>query len=181
MASQSSGLTFSIEETARLLEESFRTIEWAVARLPEQWEHSSPAGVAGFDEGSWSVAMNLAHLAVYEERLGLPMLAALASGGDGVAVVQTPREDAFIREAEELGSAPVAQIMQRLRAARQQEVALVRAFPPERFNVPATSLWGRTKRFGADLHSAGWVAAKSFQHTWEHGNALLRVVLFAPR
>jgi hypothetical protein len=25
------------------------------------------------------------------------------------------------------------------------------------------------------------VATKTFQHTWEHGNAILRVALFAPR
>lgn len=32
--------------------------------LPEEWEHRSPVGVAGFGEGSWSVAMNLALLRV---------------------------------------------------------------------------------------------------------------------
>lgn len=36
-------------------------------------------------------------------------------------------------------------------------------------------LWSERLR-----HSAGWVAAKTFQHTWEHGNFLLRVALFSP-
>ena len=47
------------------------------------------------------------------------------------------------------------------------------------FNTPRTRLFTDPR---ADLpHSIAWVATKTFQHTWEHGNAILRVALFAPR
>jgi hypothetical protein len=34
---------------------------------------------------------------------------------------------------------------------------------------------------GETMRAPGWIATKTFQHTWEHGNALLRLALYAPR
>ena len=40
-------------------------------------------------------------------------------------------------------------------------------------------LW--SNRNGGEALAMSWVATKTFQHTWEHGNAILRVALFTPR
>jgi hypothetical protein len=46
----------------------------------------------------------------------------------------------------------------------------------ELFQASTTTLW--TDVLAADGHSAAWVAAKTFQHTWEHGNSILCIALF---
>jgi hypothetical protein len=75
----------------------------------------------------------------------------------------------------------MAAIMARLRPARARQIEIVESFDRERFNEPLTPLWSGSGRYGGPLHPPGWVATKTFQHTWEHGNAVLRVALFAPR
>ena len=49
--------------------EELRVLERAVARLPEPLHRATPGPRHLFEEGSWSAATNLAHLAVYDERL----------------------------------------------------------------------------------------------------------------
>src|SRR5215204_2937487 len=170
--------SYSVEEVCRLLEESLNAIEWALSRTSPPQFHATPKGAAAaFQEGAWSMAMNVAHLAVYDERLAIPVLEGLLAGGDGLGAASTPREDAFQRECEALSEEPREAILARLRAARQRQVALVRRFSDEQFNTLRTPLWG--KYYGAPLHASGWVAAKSWQHTYEHTNALLRIALFS--
>jgi hypothetical protein len=160
-------------------------MEWAVSILPEQWHHDLPGF---YPKDEWSVAMNLAHLAVYEEAIANPVLDALAAGGDGVGSVKSADEGWFLQDALAMARAPTGQLMDRLRAARLRHIELVEGFDPERFNTPVTPLWsasrgpgGKHGWDGALLQPPGWVAAKTFQHTWEHGNAILRMALFAPR
>lgn len=56
--------------------------------------------------------------------------------------------------------------------------AAARTLTDERLNAPLTPICGR--RAGI-LHPAGWVAAKSVQHTWEHGCTIMQIDLFIPR
>lgn len=46
------------------------------------------------------------------------------------------------------------------------------------FQALTTTLWKDDS--APEGHSAAWVAAKTFQHTWEHGNSIFRIALFAP-
>lgn len=169
---------FSIEGTAGRLRESLETIEWAVGQLPEPWHHAVPDFYA---EGEWHAAMNLAHLTVYEEQLANPVLEALARGEDGVGSVRSGMESWFYGDSVAASGEPLAALMDRFRTAREREIGIVESFAKERFNEPVCPLWGGTGRHGAALQPAGWVATKTFQHSWEHGNALLRLALFVPR
>jgi hypothetical protein len=178
-------VAFSINETAQRLRESLATLEWAVSIIPDKWHHELPGFYA---EGEWGVAMNLAHLVVYEESIANPVLEALASGGDGVGSVKSADEGWFLQDALVSAGAPVGQLMERLRAARLRHIELVEGFDPGGFNTPITPLWsasrgpgGKHKWDGALLQPPGWLASKTFQHTWEHGNAVLRMALLAPR
>jgi hypothetical protein len=153
----------TIEAAARRLEDSLAQLEWAVSLVPESWHHR-PAN------GPWSVARNLAHLAVYEEGTAAPTLEALAAGLDARAV---PRgEDWFLPEERALGQEPVSMIMDRLKAVRRRQIQTLHGFPEEAFERPAATLWG-------DAFSAAWVTNKTVQHTWEHGNTILQVALFS--
>ena len=52
---------------------SLARLEWALEHPPPTWHHRPPGGVVGFPTGdAWGVARNIAHLTVYEERLGAP-------------------------------------------------------------------------------------------------------------
>jgi len=151
------------------------TVQWAVAQVPERWTHAIPDY---YPEDAWSVARNLAHMAVYEEGIAAPMLRDLAVGGDGAAAMRSPREE-FLTGATELSREPVEDIQHRLSVCRGEQIAIIGGYDEERFNAPATSAWA-SGQHGTPPHSAGWVATKTFQHTWEHGNAILRMALFAP-
>ena len=167
---------FTIKGTADHLRDSLTTVEWAVSLLPERWSHALPDY---YEPEAWGAAMNVAHLAVYEDKLAGPVLASLAAGGDGTDA--SASVDERTAEAFAIADQPLPALLDRLRRARQRQIETVEAFDPERFNVPVTPLWGEGyPRYGSRLHSAAWVATKTFQHTWEHGNAILRLALFSP-
>jgi hypothetical protein len=170
-------LTFETEEVVEALRGSLATLERATRVLPPQWINALPEG---YPADSWTVTMNLAHMALYEERVAVPMLESLAEGNDGTDRVQSVAE--IYPDAVLLAEEPMDQLMRRLRAARERQIGIVAALDPQRLNAPATEHWGKFyPNYGARAHSAGWVAMKTFQHTWDHGNAILRMALFAPR
>lgn len=180
MAQAADIFTFRVDDTAHRLEESLRTLEWALAQLPEKLYRSTMlAPHAAFGVDCWSAAMNVAHLALYDERLALPMVESLAAGGDGTGVLPSYAEGSLVDETARLSERPLDEVLSRLRAARQRQVALTATFTEELFNTPMTPSWRGIA--GTSLKSPGWVLNKTFQHTWEHGNAILQIALFAVR
>lgn len=167
-------LVFAPDEVARLLDESLAALTWALGKVPERL-HATPPRHAPGKPAPWSVALNLAHMAVYEERLAGPVLADMAAGGDGSGAAPSGAEDWFERGAEDLSRELVAAIVARLHAARHGQIESVRRFTATHFNTPATPLWGGRQ---GPLQSAGWVAAKTIQHTWDHGNMVMQAALF---
>lgn len=165
---------FGVEATVRRLQESLETLLWGISLVPEQWQYEPPPFGRG-PERPWSAVMNLAHLVEYEELVAAPVLQELTSGRDGTRVVSFADAGPFERLREALSREPLERLMARLRAARQAQIAAVRSFTDSSLNSATTPLWGEP------VHSAGWVAAKTVQHTWEHGNSIVQVGLFAPR
>jgi hypothetical protein len=152
------------------------TLEWAISLIPGKWSHDLPES---YPSDAWSVAMNVAHLTTYEELLACPLLEALRAGKDGSDAVASI--DERVEEARRIVQQPWSDLMSRLHGARLRQVKIVEAFPPARFNAPATGLWGAYyPLYGQRFHSAAWVATKTFKHIWEHGNAIMRVALYAP-
>ncbi len=168
---------FDVGETAKRLRGSLETVEWALSMVPVKYTHSLPDFYPPED---WTVAMNVAHLTIYDERIAIPLLKSLAAGGDGVGVVKSLGESWFYDDAKALSVEPLSVLGPRLRSARGDQAAVVESFSDDSFNARVTPLWA-TGRHGNPPHSPGWIATKSFQHTWEHGNAVLRMALFAPR
>lgn len=163
-----------IPATIDRLQQSLADVLYAVEMTPPQWLYRSPWR----DPTSWSVAQNLAHMAVYEERVAAPILEALAAGTDATDAVNSVIESDFDELWQQLATEPIDVIAERLRVARARQVQAVAAMTEDRFHLPATTLWAEV---APGIHSAAWVAAKTFQHTWDHGNAILVVALFAPR
>jgi hypothetical protein len=172
-----SALEFDRAETAQRLRQSLDVVEWAARLVPPGFTHANPKWYA---EDAWSVAMNVAHLAIYEERIANPLLAALSGGHDGVDAVKSAMEHWILEESTALAKESFDTILCRLGEARVRQLELVDQFADARWNERATPLFA-TGMHGTSPHSAAWVANKTFQHTWEHGNAILRMALFAPR
>src|SRR5262245_31203950 len=115
---------FDRSETERQLRESLRVLELALAGTAERWHRPSGEALPPDFRG---VAMNLANLAVYEERIAAPVLEALAEGGDASdAIPPGATPDWEEREAAELSREPIGRILERLRAARERQVTAVR-------------------------------------------------------
>jgi uncharacterized damage-inducible protein DinB len=160
---------FDRAETIRQLDESLRLLERAVAAAPERWHRPSEPGLP---PDFWGVAMNLAHLALYEEHWPAPVLEAIASGTPEPPA--TNSDEADERDAAALVAEPLEAILDRLRAARRRQIDALQAMTDERFEGATTHRWGRGP------HTAAWVAAKTVQHTWEHGNSVMQLALFYP-
>jgi DinB superfamily len=163
-----------IPSTIDRLQQSLADLLYAVEITPPEWLYRSPWR----DPAAWSVAQNLAHMAVYEEQVAAPILEALAAGTDATDAVMSVIEGDFDELWQQLATEPIEVIAERFQAARSRQIHAVAAMTEDRFHLPATTLWSEVK---PGIHSAAWVAAKTFQHTWDHGNAILQVALFAPR
>jgi hypothetical protein len=171
---------FDIASLLKRLDESLNVLEWAVNLVPNGWSHRSPYGRISREEGAWSVAMNLAHLALYEERLPTTVLESLVAGGDGVGDTWFREPSPYEDDAVDLAAAPLSEIMERLRRAHSNEWELARRFGTSTWTKPSTGAWA-SSGIGPPAWSPARVLAKSLQHTWEHGNSILKVALFAPR
>jgi hypothetical protein len=84
------------------------------------------------------------------------------------------RCEAEERAAAALAAQPLETILARLRAARRRQVDALRAMTDGRFESATTRHWG------SGPHTPAWVAAKTLQHTWEHGNSVMQIALFYP-
>lgn len=169
---RSQAVTYKLADTVRRLRDSLADLEFGLARVPERWHHELSPDVA---RDAWTVAMNLAHLAIYEETVALTLLRSFAPDFDPKGERRGGDESWFLNQSIELAREPIGVILQRLTKARAEQIALVESCGEERLNAGVTPLWAEPE------HTAGWVATKTFQHTWEHGNAILRTALFAPR
>src|SRR5688572_13449316 len=168
------------EGTIERLRSSLATVEWAVRLIPEGWSHRSPGGTLSPEEGAWSAAMNLAHLAVYEETFPGPVIEDLLAGGNGLGNVSSLDESTFEARAMALASEPMVTILGRLQQARGRQIELAGEFDPAEFVRPVTSAWG-SSGMGPRRWSAARVLAKTVQHTFEHGSSILTVAVFAPQ
>src|SRR5690349_17527086 len=105
------------ERAQELLSESLKAVEWAVSQTSKRWHHPPPGAIPG-DE--WGVALNLAHLAVFEEYVVAPALEAVAGGGDGADALPQGRRDWLGHADVALSEQPIEVILDRLRTARQR-------------------------------------------------------------
>lgn len=157
--------------TVEALRVSLDALETLLAQVPERW-----LSVPVIEGDAWGVTMNLAHLAAYERRLAAPVLEEIIAGRDGRAAAPSGDEDWFRRETQELSEQPLREIWSELQVARERQIAAVGSCSSAALNTALTPLWG-----GGQLQSAGWVAWKTVQHSWEHGTPIMQTALFAPR
>jgi hypothetical protein len=159
---------YGVETAIREHTEAQRALAWAFPLMTES------AAKRSVPPGEWSAAMNLAHLALYEERVAIPVLAAASRGEDGATNVRSSEEGPLEGAARSLAAEDFALVVRRYEDAAQAHAQVLARFDDESFNEPRCSLW--SPAFG--LVCAGWVAKKSIQHTWEHGHIVIRAAFF---
>jgi hypothetical protein len=125
-------------ETAKRLRDSLATIEWAASLVPMEWSHALPDFYA---KDEWTVAMNVAHLVVYDEEVALPVLRSLAEGGDGTGATRENLRAWFEPDATALASSALSELLARLRAVRVAQADIVDAFDEALWNEPVCPLW----------------------------------------
>ncbi|GCE14442.1 DinB family protein [Tengunoibacter tsumagoiensis] len=137
---------------------------WATQLISEARLYLAPR------ENRWPVARLLFHLVDYERRLGLPSI--LQWVGADCPIAGTPEEDAAKEElAWQNGEAgDFATMVAEFKALREQQIALLGTLPEESWQEVREAVWGP--------RSLAWVVTKTYQHTLEHTDEVLRSYLW---
>jgi hypothetical protein len=84
-----------------------------------------------------------------------------------------PPEDAWPDDEAEWALAhgrPIDHLLKAFRAVRQEQIQLLDALVAVDWMAPHTTLWGKKP--------LAWIVTKTFQHTYEHGDTILRMGLW---
>ena len=133
---------------------------WAVRQFPVERHYTIPP--MSLELGEWSVAQHVFHLLEYEEKLALPSMRQWL-GAPPAADTRTKQE-----------LLPVEEMLSQFEHIRAEEINLLSKFSPEAWNLKQrTTFWGEVSLF--------WLVSKTYQHTMEHTQAVLRFTLFWDR
>ena len=137
---------------------------WGYAQIPAAFHEQFPPEPNYL--GTWEPARHVWHVMEYERCLVIPSMQQWL-GGTLSAVDSWPDDDAAWhaftdRDLEALTTA--------FRAVRQRQIDLLDALEAVDWTVPRTTLWGE--------RPLSCIVTKTFQHTYEHGDTLLRMGLW---
>lgn len=146
------------------LQTSAEGVLWAVELIPPERLYLPPR------PDKWPIARVLYHLVCYEQRLALPSMLQWMSGPQPVA--GTPEEDALKEEhAWSNGQGyEVSALRTEFKALRARQLALLPQFTERDWQTERESVWG--------LRTLQWVVTKTYQHTLEHTDEMLRAYLW---
>ena len=144
------------------LKSSAEGFAWAIERVPAARWYDPPPGPLG----EWTAARHLFHLHYYEEHLALP-------GMQQWLGAPLPPEGAW-QDDDDAWAAVTDKSPQGLLASfqkvRQEQIDLLEALSGADWQTPRETLWG--------ARPLAWVVTKTFRHTYEHGDTLMRMALW---
>ena len=137
--------------------------EWAFSRIPSHLHEQLPPDPAYL--GTWSPARHVWHVTEYERCLALPSMI------DWLKIEQIdedwPDDDEAWAKVQDRG---FDTLIANFRRVRQQQIDLLDQLKDVDWDAPRETLWG--------LKPLSMVVTKTFQHTYEHGDTLLRMGLW---
>lgn len=146
------------------LQSSLEGFLWAIEQVPDERHFISRR------PERWSVARITFHVGWYERHIALP---AMRQWLGGPALASTSQEEDAAREEQEWndgqGHTMLAMIKE-LRALRMEESAIAANTSPGLWDEDRPALWGEVS-----LH---WIMTKTYQHTLEHTDEILRQYLW---
>jgi quinol monooxygenase YgiN len=148
------------------LRASADAVVWIAGRFPAERVFRNPPR----HPERWSLARIIYHLTSYETRIALPTLRQWQGGPPpeaGSMEEDAAREDAAWAAEQGL---TLSALIERFRAVRDQQIALLAEFPEQAWQEERRAIWGSVA-----LH---WAAAKTLQHTFEHASEIWRMYLW---
>jgi len=139
-------------------------LEWAFSQIPTRLHHKLLPDPEYF--GAWQPARHVWHITEYERCLALPAMRQWLGG---------PLPPADAREDEDAAWAKVQardffSLTAAFRAVRQEQIDLLDQFTPADWTTSIQTGWGP--------RPLSMVVTKTFQHTYEHADTLLRTVIW---
>jgi len=146
------------------LQASADSFTWALAQIPSHLHDQLP--VEPNYLGTWQPLRHVWHVTGYERSLVLPTMQQWLGA-------PLPPDDAW-KDDDEAWAAVVekdqAALSASFRAVRQEQIDLLEPLAGVDWQTPRATLWGE--------RPLSWIVAKTFQHTYEHGDTLLRMGLW---
>jgi DinB family protein len=149
---------------SQLLASSTDSFVWAVELIPVEERYVAPR------PGRWSAARVVFHVVCYEQRIALPTMRQWRGGSR--PDVSTPEEDGAREEAEwnDGKGHALEDMMKEFRQGRAEQLALLMQLPASAWQETREAIWKPV--------SLQWVLTKTYQHTIEHTDEILRAYLW---
>ncbi len=146
------------------LQASAESLLWSVDQIPQERLYLAPRA------DHWPIARLIYHLVCYEQRIAIPSMLQWAGGPK--PVVGTQEEDGAQEESDWNGGQghEVSALLANFRAGRARQLALCLQFDERDWYELRDTIWG--------YRSLKWVVTKTYQHTLEHTDEVLRAYLW---
>ena len=136
---------------------------WAAEQVPTARRIlQPPAGL-----GEWTTARHIFHMVLYERTIALPSMEQWR-GAECAPTDDVDEEAAWVK-----GQDAVESLLAQFRQVRAEQLALLPQFNDSRWEETRAAVWGPV--------TLRWVVSKTYQHTAEHTNDVMRIALFWDR
>jgi len=133
---------------------------WGTEQVPELRRHAPPPKGLG----EWTVARHVFHLWHYEQTVALPSMHQWLGGA--MPSLEKVDEGAAWSKTQD----KVEGLLDKFRNVRAEQIALLPKFDDTVWNSTREAVWGPVTLL--------WVVSKTYQHTAEHINDVMRIGLF---
>jgi hypothetical protein len=142
------------------LQNSANGFVWGTQQVHEARRYAQPPKGLG----EWTVARHVFHLWYYEQTIALPSMQQWLGGT--IPFLDDKDEDIDWSKTQET----VEDLLEKFRIVRAEQIALLPKFDDAAWNATREAVWGPVTLL--------WVVSKTYQHTAEHTNDVMRIGLF---
>jgi hypothetical protein len=133
---------------------------WGAEQVPNARRYRPPPPGLG----EWTAARHIFHMVYYEHTIALPSMRQWL----GEACPSTDGLDEDVAWSE--GKKDMERLLAEFKKGRAEQIALLPKFDDTAWNVIREAVWGSVTLL--------WVVSKTYQHTAEHTNDVMRIALF---
>jgi hypothetical protein len=147
------------------LQASADGLVWGVEQVPPARRVIRPPGPHDGPSplGEWTVARHVFHMLYYEQHCALPSMRQWLHE-------PMPSMNAYDEDGAWDPSQSIDELISGFQRVRAAQIALIPRFAPAAWDETRDAVWGPV--------TLRWVVSKTYQHTAEHTNDILRIALF---
>lgn len=140
---------------------------WAFEQIPSELRDKLPPRPGYL--GTWPPIRHVWHVALYERSLAMPSMSQWLGSppADGAGWAEGDEDDVAFEQACQAG---LSDVVATFRDQRRQQIAMLDELAKADWETPRATLWGEKP--------LKMVVTKTYQHTFEHGDTLLRMGLW---